>query len=92
MTDLIVRVVQFFISTANSMFTGLLPLKDMFSEVLLNLDEGLTFAYELLAMINFLVPIPTIFSILAFSLFLDMAMMSLFVVNWVIRRIVDAIP
>ena len=42
--------------------------------------------------VNFLVPIDTIFTCCTIYLIMDIALFNAGVVNWVIRRIVDAIP
>ena len=92
MTGIVISIINFFVNTINQFFTFYFPLSDFVTEVVTQLPFYLDDAYKLLCMVNFLVPIPTIFLICTLSLSIDFALSALFAINWVIRRIVDAIP
>ena len=47
---------------------------------------------EIMKLVNFLVPIDTIFICCTIYLTIDVALFNAGAINWVIRRIVDAIP
>lgn len=89
MTHLIVDFVDWIGSFLVSTFFDQLRLPFEFFS---NLESYLYVIMDFLNKIAFLVPIADIFICLGIIIAMRIAMFSLFAFNWVIRRIVDAIP
>lgn len=88
MTDLINRFIDFIVELV--MFVW--PEISIEGEVLLNLDKYASAAINLLKMVNFLVPVPLIFEVVALMLVMKAGALILWAANWIIKRVFDVIP
>lgn len=72
--------------------TNVLPAYQLDSAALDNVSSGLSVIMSFLNQVNYIIPLSDIALILGLDIGIRSFKLSLFVANWVIRRIVDAIP
>lgn len=88
MTKIICAVLDFFKLIVVKLFPDL----SVGSDVLGNISSGLVTVVEFIAKANFFIPVPTILLILSLVYGFKLVKFTLFLANWVIRRIADIIP
>ena len=88
MTNMIVTFLEFLTGVVDT----LVPNLSVDSGILANIADGLEVIVEFIAQVNFLIPLPTIFLVLSIVFGFRLVKFTIFVVNWVIRRIADVIP
>lgn len=88
MTDLIISIINFIAGLAIQVF----PKTDYMAQLPSNFNSGLETVLKWLRMINFIVPLNDIIKIITFVIAITLSGFLLFVLNWIIRRIFDAIP
>ena len=88
MTDIICGVLRFFTDLIAKHF----PDFSIGSGHLGTISDSFQSVIEFIAQINFFVPLPTILLILSLVYGLKLVKFTIFLVNWVIRRIADIIP
>lgn len=69
-----------------------IPTFSIGSDVLNNLSGALTELVVFLNQVNFIIPLSDIAVIIGIIVSIRLFKISVFIINWVIRRIVDAIP
>lgn len=69
-----------------------IPTFSIGSDVLSNLSGALTELVVFLNQVNFIIPLSDIAVIIGIIVSIRLFKISVFIINWVIRRIVDAIP
>lgn len=89
MTELIVGFIQFI---RDQFIFNLFAEVGLGVELFSNLNTYIPALLDFLAKVNFLIPLRDIFQCLGAVLFVKIGKMTIFVVNWVIRRIFDVIP
>ena len=88
MTDIICSVLQFFTNLIVDHFPDL----SVGSSQLGTISSSFETMIQLIAQVNFFIPLPTILAIFSIVYGIKLAKFTLFIVNWVIRRIADIIP
>lgn len=88
MTDIIVSVLQFL----QGIVTDVLPDLSLGDAAVSAIKSGLTTVTEFMAVSGFVIPLPTVFTIVGLVFGFRLAKFGVFLVNWVIRRIADLIP
>lgn len=88
MTNMIVTFLEFLTGVVDT----LVPNLSVDSGILSNIADGLEVIVDFIAQVNFLIPLPTIFMVLSIVFGFRLIKFTIFVVNWVIRRIADIIP
>lgn len=85
MQELILSIIDFLISMVN--FFPTLPTENME-----NISSSVTYILDLLGRANFLIPVPDLLLIITIIVGFRVTLLTIFVINWVIRRIMDIIP
>ena len=67
-------------------------LPQLFGPAITGIRDGITFAMDLFRMVNFIVPIPTIFQILTLDLMLHVMLLQIWLANKIIDLIAAIIP
>lgn len=88
MTDLINSFIDIIVEFAMFFWPEIL----IEPEIISNIDKYISFAIDLLKQINFLVPVPLIFTVLSIQITLKVGTFALWIVNWIIKRVFDVIP
>lgn len=88
MTEIICNVLSFF----RDLIVNYFPDISIGSGNLSSVADAFETMVSFIAQINFLVPLPTMFTILSLVYGLKIGKFVVFLVNWVIRRIADIIP
>lgn len=89
MTDMFIRIINFIRSViAVKMFEDMQVDTNVFD----GLESFFTTVMDMLDKIKFLVPLSDIFRCLGIIISMRIVMFAAFIFNWIIRRIVDAIP
>jgi len=76
----------------NSLVSSLLPSFELADSYINNISDATIAIRDFIAQVNFIIPLPDIALIIAIDIGIRMFKLTLFVANWVIRRIVDAVP
>lgn len=89
MTKIIIKIIQLITGGLVSfLFPDNLFMGDVFTKFIPYWDTFVDF----LAAVNFLVPLPDIMTAFSFMVSLNIIKFTLFIVNWIIKRIFDVIP
>lgn len=88
MTELICNFIDFVLE----LLSLLLPDVTFATELFSNIGEYIEFGLDLLIKVNFMIPVPLVMGILWAMFGLRILFITLYVLNWVIRRIFDVIP
>ncbi|MBS6953452.1 MAG: hypothetical protein KH230_09465 [Enterocloster asparagiformis] len=88
MTDIIVSVINWMATVVGT----LLPDLSLDSGHLASIVDGLEVVIEFMSQVNFLIPLPTILLVISIVYGFRLIKFSIFLINWVIRRIADLIP
>ena len=87
MTDIICSVLQFFTNLIVDHFPDLSVGSSQLGTISSSFET-----IQFIAQVNFFIPLPTILAIFSIVYGIKLAKFTLFIVNWVIRRIADIIP
>jgi hypothetical protein len=88
MTDLIIQFIDF----VSELAVFIRPEGLIAEDVLNNISTLASAGINILKQVNFLIPVPDIFSILLLMIADKIVFLVLFIINWVIRRVFDVIP
>lgn len=88
MTELINNFIDFIIELV--MFVW--PEISIEADVIANIGEYMEVGLDILKKVNFLVPVPLIFSLVSTLIALKIVFFALWGVNWIIKRVFDVIP
>ena len=88
MTNLIINIIEMINNLINFLLPDTLFLVDVFTNFANNLN---TFTDFLIA-VNFLIPLPTVFTCLGLILTVKIIKFNIFIYNWFIRAVLDVIP
>lgn len=88
MTNLIVSLLGFLTDTV----TNVLPKVSLGDGVLQNAISAFSYFVDMIANINWLVPVDDALLIIGITVGYRVTMFIIFIVNWVIRRVFDVIP
>lgn len=88
MTQIIVAIIDF----VNGIISFLLPDMIFVTDLFTNFATYLESFTDFLIKVNFLVPLPTLFTCIRIMLTIKIVKFGVFVYNWVVRAILDVIP
>lgn len=88
MTDILCSILDFFQNVIVKYFPDL----SLESSHLGTIADAFEMVIDFIGQVNFFIPIPTILIILSIVYGIKFAKFTLFIINWVIRRIADIIP
>lgn len=88
MTDIVVGIIKFM----NSIMAFLLPDTLFMTDIFTNFGNYLNTFTDFLIKVNFLIPLPTIFSCLAMMVTIKVTKFTIFIFNWLVRAVLDVIP
>ena len=88
MTDLLVSFIDFIIN----LFNRIIPSYDFSSETYTKISDSLPIVVDFLADVNFIIPLGDIVLIMVISCGFKLFKFSLFVGNWLVKRVFDLIP
>ena len=88
MTTIIIKVIGFI----NAIIGFILPDKIFVTDIFTNFSSYLDFFIDFLIKVNFLIPLPTLFSCITIILSIKIIKFGIFVYNWIIRAVLDVIP
>lgn len=88
MTELINKFIDFVIE----LVVFIRPESLIADDIISNIHTLLGYGINILKAVNFMIPVPDIFSIILFMILLKIAYLVLFIINWVIKRVFDVIP
>lgn len=88
MTDIILSIINFL----KSFIWFLLPDVIFVTDVFTNFATYLNYFTDFLIKVNFLVPLPTIFTCLRIMLTIKIVKFGVFMFNWFVRAVLDVIP
>lgn len=88
MTGIIVKFIKIIVGIVSFLFPDNLFMADVFQ----NFNSYWDIFVDFLATINFLVPLPDIFVAFGLMVSLTIIKFTLFVLNWVVKRVFDVIP
>lgn len=80
------------LSSLQNFITTRLPDFSLASSTVSSVSSGFESVIEFIAQVNFFIPLPTILLILSIVYGIKLSKFSLFLVNWIIRRLADFIP
>lgn len=88
MTDIICTLIKF----VRASWSFLIPDALFQLDFVNNFLEYIDFFLDIIVQVNFLIPLPTIFSCLSIMVSLKIVKLVIFVQNWIIRSVLDVIP
>lgn len=62
------------------------------ADILLNFDKHFDYMIDILAQVNFFIPLPDIFAAISVMVTIDIVKFTIFIYNWIVKRIFDIIP
>lgn len=89
LNDIIINVFNFI---RNNLFPNLFMDLKLAEDFISNIKGYIEYIRDLFNMINFLIPVNSIIRTLIFVIILRISFFGVWGINWIIRRIVDAIP
>ena len=88
MTGIITKFIKYLSKAVSFLFPDVLFNADIFT----NFNKYLDIFIDFLADINFLIPLPDIFIAFGIMVSITTVKFTLFIMNWIIKRICDVIP
>ena len=88
MTGIIVKFIKVIVGIVSFLFPDNLFMADVFQ----NFNSYWDTFIDFLAAVNFLIPLPDIMLAFSFMVSITVIKFTLFIVNWVIKRVFDVIP
>lgn len=88
MTGIIVKFIKVIVGIVSFLFPDNLFMADVFQ----NFNSYWNTFIDFLAAVNFLIPLPDIMKAFGLMVSLTVIKFTLFIVNWVIKRVFDVIP
>lgn len=88
MTKIISSLIKIVVS-----FSGFLMPDALFAvDIFTNFDKFVDYLIDILAQVNFIIPLPDIFSAIAIIVSIDIVKFTIFIFNWIVKRVFDVIP
>ena len=87
MTDIIITIMKF----VKSFVSFLVPDALFATDIITNFYKYLDFFLDIIVQVNFLIPVPTIFSCIAIIVTFKVVKFTLFISNWIVRAVLDVI-
>ena len=88
MTGIILKFIKIIVGIVSFLFPDNLFMADVF----VNFNSYLEIFIEFLATVNFLIPLPDVFAAFSFMVTITIIKFTLFITNWIIKRVFDVIP
>ncbi len=88
MTGIIVKFIKIIVGIVSFLYPDNLFMADVFT----NFNSYLNTFIDFLAAVNFLIPLPDIMKAFSLMVSLTVIKFTLFIANWVIKRVFDVIP
>lgn len=86
------KIILTLIAAVKGIIGFLLPETIFVADVFANFTRYLDFFVDFLIKVNFLIPLPTIFTCLKIMLTIKVIKFGIFMYNWFIRAVLDVIP
>lgn len=88
MTKIITTFIKLIIGFSSFLMPDALFAADIFT----NFDKFVDYLIDILAQVNFIIPLPDIFSAIAIIVSIDIVKFTIFIFNWIVKRVFDVIP
>ena len=86
------KIISTFIKIIVNFSSFLIPDALFTADIFANFDYFVDYLIDILAHVNFLIPLQDIFSSIALMVTIDVVKFTIFIFNWVVKRVFDVIP
>lgn len=86
------KIITSFIKIIVTFSSFLMPDALFNADIFTNFDSHISYLCEILAQVNFLIPLPDIFYCISLMAAVDVVKFTIFIFNWIVRRVFDVIP